>query len=141
MFSRAVRRPPAWRRSVAAGRPASVVAATRAKSSASSGRTPSGVSGLANSSSASAGPADSVMVARTSPVCTAAPGATATESMRPGVAATTTCSIFMDSRITTVAPARTLSPAATSTDTTVPAKGATSVIGTRPLVARAWVDS
>ena len=78
---------------------------------------------VARGSAATAGSSDSVSARSTSPVCTASPGATATESMRPGVTASTTCSIFMDSSTTSSAPAATRSPGATATRSTVPAKG------------------
>ena len=71
-------------------------------------------------------PSDSVICTITSPVCTASPGATRTVSMTPGVAASTTCSIFMDSSTTRTVPAATRSPAATVTRRTVPANGTVS---------------
>ena len=76
MFSRAVRRPPACRRSVASGRPASRVASTRARSSASSGRIPplSGTRPASPSLGDGGGTrSDSISERSTSPACTASP--------------------------------------------------------------------
>ena len=55
------------------------------------------------------------MTARASPAATVAPGATARDTTVPDAGAPTTCSIFIDSRITTGAPVATTSPTATGT--------------------------
>ena len=119
IFSRAVRRPRAWRLATASGRCASSVGSCRPVTRFRSGRWPRGAcapgfpSARATSAASMPAPAPAFTCVNNAPASTRSPGAKNISPRYPSTSARTSCSIFMASRTTRRSPARTAAPGST----------------------------